>query len=1055
MTEALRLGDAASTAALLRCVLTVWPGAWRTPWRRIESAGDHWITAPGLREHADALAGQGLTLESAPPGITHDADSLAEALPLRRSAEVAPAEALFLVPDDAAHPTITRLLRLNHQAIEVARWHRGDTPLLALRVPSPPLYMLMRARDDADDGRGLRAYARFGDSGVFVAWGWSHPLAHRLAAHVEGAVLIEPDGWQHGDWPLEWTPLHTHLDAKFDAPRRDLQAAETPPPRFSVRLRLEEGQPRPGTLWLLDPAAFAELAPIVESSSPDALRSVRVSRLADLGQVRYLLRAHGSNDVVTGRVADLIGQPGYTHLPGAERIFVPAGMRLMPQMGLDALRTVLEPPDDGVVLVEATRDGPSVLRIRAPEAIPLARWVEYVTMDNRAVLDEILEEAVFAMPALAFDRPLKAVKRRPPPRKRIRKTPAKTRLTLSKEVQQADEDGLDPSLRALQVEAADLQAQIVEGGLTDADALGRMGELLLQLGAPNDAAWCFEAAAFHGADADQRSRWMTPLLGVRRVQAKIADEGLDEAVLEAATATKPTPVQIGLLGAATCVRLVQGTPILDGLRVPLIKTFSSPIAPCTRRLAWLSLFEAAAATGDALGATRAKEAVLGALNSGGLRDAFDAPAFVRLSLALESDDDGARSDMEAVQGASLESIWLQFEAAHAELDAQAVLYKAIFALGFARLGQGTRARQIATQIEEELPVHDAPTQAFVRLYLARLATQGSEDAEVTWQAAAEEVMAGLSARHLRAAQFARRKSEWLTDAKAPAPAALRPAIRKLLAREPRSPAKALDLVVHLSSAWDIEIAACIRAQLDLALASGRDEVIDATIKVVERAVDTIQIRTHVVCALGDLLRAQALTESADVDHTLRLLAKQIHKVEGLAAILPTVQMALSALRRVDAGPRAEHFLNNVTRVIERGPREAARLGALVADGYRLLGDTANASTALDATLSAIFDPDLDNVSRYESVVTLFDLLRAWPSEMRESVARQVLHSVERFRDGFTTRRYFELFKVLCVERAVDALIDTHSLGSGRIRGWLEREEQTIRRQILSDWRRVR
>lgn len=1070
MTEALRLGDAAANAALLRCVLTVWPDAWRSEWQRIDVDGTSWITAANLAEHAAALAGQGVALETAPAGSVYNADSLPEALPLSPSAEIAPAEALFLLTHAAAHATITRLLRLNHQAIEVAQWDRDGEPLLALRVPSPPLYLLMRARDDADAetdsdaetdaegglADGVRAYARCATSAVFVAWGWTHPLADRLATRVDGAVLIEPEGWLHAEWPLDWTPLDAHLDAHLDAPRLDLKADDSPPPRFSVQVRLEEGQPRLGTLWLLDPNTFAELAPIIESSSPAALRSVRVSRLSDAAGVRYLLRAQGTDDAVTGRVGDLIGQAGFTHLPGAERIFVPAGQRLMPQMGLDALRAVLKPPTDGLVLVEPTRDGPSVLRIRAPEAIPLARWVEYVTMDNRAVLDAILEEAVFAMPPLAFDRALKPVKRRTLPRKGPRaKVRQEVSLQLPESAEFDDDAGVDPDVQALQAEASQLQALIIEGGLADAKALGRMGEVLVQLGAPGDAAWCFEAAAFHAPDAAERMRWLTPLLAVRRTQGPRALDAIDDAVFEAATASSPTPAQLGLLGAASCARLVHGTPLIDGLRPPLIKAFSDPLAPCTRRLAWMALFEVAAATGDALGATRAKETVLGALNSGGLRDAFDAPSFVRLSLALATDDDGVQSDAQAVQGASLDAIWAQFEPGHAELDAQALLYKAVFALGFARLGKATQARKLATLIEGELPVHDAPTGALARLYLARLATEGGADADATWRVAAADIVTGLSAQHQRAVDFARRKGVWLADAKAVAPPVIRPQIRKVLAGEPDNPAKALDQVAHMTDAWDIEIVACVRTKLDQALASGRDDVIEATIEVVQRAVDTIQIRSHVVCALGDLLRAQALIESADVERTLRLLAKEIHQVEGLGAILPAVRMALSALRRVDAGPRVEHFLSNVTRVIERGPREAARLGAFVADGYRLLGDARQARAALDATLVAIFDPDLDNVSRYESVATLFDLLRAWPSEMRESVARQVLHAVERFRDGFTTRRYFELFKVLCVERAVDALIDTHSLASGRIRGWLEREEQTIRRQILTDWRRVR
>jgi hypothetical protein len=198
-----------------------------------------------------------------------------------------------------------------------------------------------------------------------------------------------------------------------------------------------------------------------------------------------------------------------------------------------------------------------------------------------------------------------------------------------------------------------------------------------------------------------------------------------------------------------------------------------------------------------------------------------------------------------------------------------------------------------------------------------------------------------------------------------------------------------------------------------------------------------------------------LDDHAGLDTGLGKLARLLPDVDNLGGVMPTVESALAALRRVDGGPRVERFLTGLADMAARGPREAGRLGAYVADGYRQLGDIERAQRHLDRVVDAILDPALDHVSRFDSLATLFDVLRSWPSEIRESTARQMLHDIERFRDGFTTRRYFELIKVLCVERVVDALADTQSLSSGRIRSWLEREEQSVRRRILADWRQIR
>lgn len=1055
MSEGLRLGAPAEDAALLHCLLAVWPDAWQATWTRISTPDGHWLVADGLPPWADALAEQGIALQAVPDGERLTAASLAAALPLRLGAEQAPAEALFLIPTAQAHATLTRLLRLDRGDVLVADWQADAVAWLAVRVPDPPLYLLMRARDA---GEGVRAFARQGETRLFTAWGWQHPLADRIGAQIDGAVLIDTDGrWIHAEWPADWQPLAARVDAALDAPRVDLAPSEGTPPRFRVHLRLEEARPTVGTLWLLSPAAFADLAPIIETSAPDALGKISVSRLADPGGIRYLLRARTRDDTVSGRIGDLIGDAGFAHVPGADRIFVPTGMRLAPPMRLDALRAVLNPPADGLVIVEATPDGPSVLRVAAASAVPLSKWIDYVALDNRVVLDEILEESIFALPQLAIDRPTSTVRRKaPPPPQRKRKARRKVRV----KAPAAEADGpqaVDPDLRARQEEAAALQEEIVAGGCADPAILGRMGELLVTLAAPSDAAWCFEAAAFHGGPAI-RQQWLTPLRALRRQQVGVNTKTQDAALLEAATANQPGPADVGLLGADSCVRLMQSTALLDGLRPALLKTFSDPIAPSSRRLAWMTMFEMAAATDDRLGATRAKETLLGCLNTTGLRDLFDAPGFVRLALALAEGDDGRQTDAQTVQSASLEAVWAQFPPGHEEVDVQALLYKAIFAVGFARVGAAATARRLATAVTEELPVHDPPSAALARLFLARFSTLGAEDADESWRAVATQAESELwNSAHKRALRFARKKSLWLSDETPKAPPSLRRALAEPLEAmtDPAEAPKVLDKIGRIRGIYDLEVVAAIEATMTAALESGRDAVIAATVRIAQQVGETIRIPVHRARALGQLLRGQALIDDEQgIDRSLHTMARLIGEIDHFGAVRPTVEAALAALRRVDAGQHAVALFDELADAAGRNSREAARLGGFVADGYRLLGEADQAQHALDSAVEALFTPHIEHLTRFDAATTLLDLLRSWPSEIRELTARRILGGLERFRDGFTTRRYFELLKVMCVERVVDTLADTQSLGTGRIRAWLEREEQVIRRRILTDWRRL-
>ncbi|MCA9524797.1 MAG: hypothetical protein KC549_00695, partial [Myxococcales bacterium] len=459
-------------------------------------------------------------------------------------------------------------------------------------------------------------------------------------------------------------------------------------------------------------------------------------------------------------------------------------------------------------------------------------------------------------------------------------------------------------------------------------------------------------------------------------------------------------------------------------------------------------------TGDLLGLTRAKEVLLGALNSDGLREAFDAPRFVRLGLALGGEEAvaGAGSDL---QRAALTSAWARLEGDLDDLDLQATLYRAIFAVGFAQAGDMSRARGLAHDVEELRPLFDPPGRALLRLYLARLECLGVDDPGPIWERAVAEATQGLGSREQSAVDFARRRSLWLAEGATP-PRRLDSGVEARLAL---LAADADDIPAALRApglGYDYLIADLVEGALALADATGREALMAESRDAALIALEQLDIPGHRATVIGATLRTAALLEDEAAVHGLiELFMRQIPEMESIAEILRAVEPAMAALRRIGLGSEAERFLLALRDVARRGHREAVKVAVFVADGFRLLGDVPAAERTLAEIEQAIYTPGLDPIARFEGASTLFGTLRAWSVSAREMAADKALESLDLFRDNFTTQRYFRLHRFLLVERVVDALSDTRAHGGGRLRLWLEAEEQAVRRRIVADWRSAR
>ena len=108
---------------------------------------------------------------------------------------------------------------------------------------------------------------------------------------------------------------------------------------------------------------------------------------------------------------------------------------------------------------------------------------------------------------------------------------------------------------------------------------------------------------------------------------------------------------------------------------------------------------------------------------------------------------------------------------------------------------------------------------------------------------------------------------------------------------------------------------------------------------------------------------------------------------------------------------------------------------------------------------------IDHVGRYEGGKAVLAALKHWPVGARvprcakligksEDPSKAGGYNLDEFRDTFTNNKYYETHKVLVLEHLIDALTDDVTFRSDRVQGYLDAEEQVIRRKIIADWREV-
>jgi hypothetical protein len=1015
--------------------------------------------------------------ENWPSAVGRDAGTLLEALrPFRAHGDPVVEEAVFWVPVESpgAQRTVERLLALGRDDVTVSEWDERGQRVIVLRAPNPPMYLLMRAREEPHEG--VRAYARV-EGGLWIEWGYEHPLpavAARTLAKAGRSAFVERTGrWRIAPSPWSERSIFDAVIPQIDAARMDLEKSDGES-RFTVNLRLAYAPDAVAELWVLDPSQFAALESFVEVSSADELARFTVARMEGPRGVVYVLRemVRPNASRLGTRVSDLLELRGYARVAATDNLYLPVGRRLAPVMRRDELRKLLGLDRAQAVIVHEDTDGIALFSLVNVDEVPLSRWVEYVATDRRYVLDKMMETMVFELPGVAIaarpkaererktkDRDADVADTRPPtPVRTVRKP-----QVVVPEATQAVEVSEDEA--KLREQARELETKIAQGGCDEAASWRELGEIKLKLRQGDEAAQCLEAAMFHGAlDADGASA----LAGLRR--KALNAKGTPEELVDLAVRRVLIPAEASMLGAGALDLLARGDGTFDMIAQQVVQRFSEPDLPVSRRLAWLLLSTVSRRANDRLGLTRSKEKLLGGMNERGLHEVYDLPGFVRFHLALDAASDGLGSSSRADQIAALDALWSKAVSTQIkELDANACFVRLLFAVGFTRVGAAGRAKDLVAQVESELPAFDAgagavgdPNPILFRLYIARLAHMATQGSAESWEREVESIMNAVpEARRRDRAELFRKRSEWLRSGN---PTEIRPSWQHRAAEDalkageadPPTLPDALAKVFEAPALFDHERTDAIERALKASLRTGNEQVLGAALDAATPRLEAIAILGHRASAIGACLQAAAtLGDATAVEKLLDrivLIASTPDQTLSVRDLLLAVTPGIAALRKMGAGDAAARLLDALSPIAAKSSRDALRLRSALAEGFLQLKESERALELLDSTMDDTLTGSLDYNGRHDAMSASLTAMRRWPVSARAPRCEKVFDVIESFGDNFTTRRFYATYKLLVIEKLIDAVTDEVTLRSDKIRTFLDGEEQVVRRKVLADWR---
>src|SRR5262249_17964190 len=139
----------------------------------------------------------------------------------------------------------------------------GENDTVLLRVLGPPYFSLLRAIDRTAADLPC-AYIEHG-SGVWIEYGWTHPLAGQLRPPAGQIILLRPpDRWRY----IEAAAFHDIYDALIlDRPPETVAWSEGPADALDVPLKLAAGNTVDAAeLWVLGERGEEQIDALVHTA---------------------------------------------------------------------------------------------------------------------------------------------------------------------------------------------------------------------------------------------------------------------------------------------------------------------------------------------------------------------------------------------------------------------------------------------------------------------------------------------------------------------------------------------------------------------------------------------------------------------------------------------------------------------------------------------------------------------------------------------------------------------------------------------------------------------
>lgn len=585
---------------------------------------------------------------------------------------------------------------------------RTEPQPVLVRIDAPPWYLLERwSRPESEVAPVyVPAANRF-----YVRWGWSHPLAGRLAVQDGELVLAEADGQIRRAPDADWRDLYDALAIEAAGLTSVRWTSAEPAPRFTVKLKLVESpEPVDPELWLLSRADLPAVERLLGLMPEADLKHLAIAFFSNAtkppapGVAEEPVAA--MREVITGRGRGWVtfAKTGFRALPGLPNLYLPIDRALDPQVRRDRIAEAFALKGGEFVVVQPLPQG-SMRAVRVPESSfrPLSTYIDYVVTGDAARLQALVGATVFDPGPLA-----ELAEAAPDPRE-TRRDPTGPKPAAVSRPQAHDPAPVATPQVAPQLElepepVEDPQArqvtseQNVEASIAldppgaSADWV-QLGELRRVRGDVDGAVECWENArwAERARDAELRRRSIAALeatLQIPRAAVPAQRPALALSKAEGAGDVRALRLRTLYLEEGSAPEVTHQPAYFEALYGEARAAQAADrLRKKTRWLVWSAILSR---TGDDIEAERQREAILADLNQGGLAP-LDRADFVRARLAeraVDGNDSGElRRTMEG-----LTSRLARIEDARIKWSGVALL-----ARRWAELDDVARARKLATE----------------------------------------------------------------------------------------------------------------------------------------------------------------------------------------------------------------------------------------------------------------------------------------------------------------------------------------------------------------------